>query len=1037
MISSVQAPQAGARTAQAGGTISGRIVDTGNTQPLSGALVTLVPLRAAAGPGDSAGAPSNLSQQTGPDGAYRFTAVATGRYRLLITLPGYRPRTLEVEVGGAANLNLLATLQVETLTLEVLNQDTTTVVTGRVVDAKSARPVTGVEVSVEGTELRTVTDAEGRYWLVGVPPGPQVLRTRRIGFAPARVSIVVPREGTITRDIRIAASALMIAGVVVTADPAGRARGELGTASVIDHEAIRHETATSLATILELVPGVQLQPPGLDQVQQIPLRVAPTSGSGAAFGTGTRSDDLASFGTLVVLDGVPMSNNANLQSLGPRGELDFTTSAGGGIDLRQIPATTLERVEVIRGVPSARLGDLTQGAIIVDTRAGEVEPEVSSQFDIRTAEVTVVGGRRLTPTQTATWTFDFARTRNSPGRSDDNADRIAGQILHRAEIGSITERGVTWPKLTLDTRFDFFQLLDDRPANPNTGRTRTSFSRDRGFRLIERLRLRLTDRTRLSITGAATAVRQRSRATADLTRSALPFTDRLTEGRQEGRFLIGPFMSRVDVDGNPWLGFGRVELASEQNALGANHKLLGGFELRREWNSGPGTQFDIEFPPQSTFNGVQGFDRPRDNREIPALSTSAVYVDDRIRESLGSATLQLQAGLRVDMLHDGSYWTSGVRDAVLEPRFNAELSPFKWLRFRGGWGRTAKTPSLGALYPAPQFFDVVNVNQFTNDPAERLAVVTTIMRDPTNPDLDLTRATKAEAGVEVGIGASALSFVLFRDRISGGVSIRQEPAFILRDRFALTDSVIGNGIKPDIIEPPSSTDTIPILIQRPANIITQRNRGFEIVASLPELKAIHTRLQITGSWVETKQQTGALFFGRQNDFSDFQLLETDPRTPFWEGVTEIGKRVLFMYRLVHQEPQAGLVISATIQHNITDDIRDAAGTDTLAFLGFLTRDAQLVTVPKSERGRDEFRDLRQPRGGTLLTFRGSPADYLLSVQVSKTLPLDGRLNFWAFNLLDRRGTTLSGTVQPRIFAPVRVGLRVSLPMRVLIGQVNP
>ena len=42
MLSSVQAPQAAARTAQAGGTISGTIVGTGNTQPLSGALVTLV-----------------------------------------------------------------------------------------------------------------------------------------------------------------------------------------------------------------------------------------------------------------------------------------------------------------------------------------------------------------------------------------------------------------------------------------------------------------------------------------------------------------------------------------------------------------------------------------------------------------------------------------------------------------------------------------------------------------------------------------------------------------------------------------------------------------------------------------------------------------------------------------------------------------------------------------------------------------------------------------------------------------------------------
>ena len=56
----------------------------------------------------------------------------------------------------------------------------------------------------------------------------------------------------------------------------------------------------------------------------------------------------------------------------------------------------------------------------------------------------------------------------------------------------------------------------------------------------------------------------------------------------------------------------------------------------------------------------------------------------------------------------------------------------------------------------------------------------------------------------------------------------------------------------------------------------------------------------------------------------------------------------------------------------------------------------------------------------------------MSVQVSKTLPLDGRLNFWAFNLLDRRGIR-GGVlgVQSRIYPAVRVGLEVTLPVRAL------
>ena len=130
------------------------------------------------------------------------------------------------------------------------------VVTGRVVDARTGDPLAGAVASIEGTQIRTQTDEDGRYRLVDLPPGPQVLRVLMIGYAPVRVQFVVPASGTIERDVRLAVSALEMEGIVVTADAVGRARGELGTASVIDREAIKHLTATSLAGVLELIPGV-------------------------------------------------------------------------------------------------------------------------------------------------------------------------------------------------------------------------------------------------------------------------------------------------------------------------------------------------------------------------------------------------------------------------------------------------------------------------------------------------------------------------------------------------------------------------------------------------------------------------------------------------------------------------------------------------------------------------------------------------------------------------------------------------------------
>ena len=214
-------------------------------------------------------------------------------------------------------------------------------IAGQVSDEATSAPLTGVLVAIEGTTIAALTDEGGRYRLEGVPRGPWILRAQRIGLATARVRITVPPEGTLTRDIALSVSALRLEDITVTADAVSRAEGELGTASVIERDAIEHITATSLAGVLQLVPGISTRAPGLGDVEQIALRTVPTGSSLGALsndaGVGRNSADLSAFGTLIVLDGVPLSNNANLQSLGPRGGADlqllsFATAANGGID---------------------------------------------------------------------------------------------------------------------------------------------------------------------------------------------------------------------------------------------------------------------------------------------------------------------------------------------------------------------------------------------------------------------------------------------------------------------------------------------------------------------------------------------------------------------------------------------------------------------------------------------------------------------------------------------------------------------------------
>ena len=910
---------------------------------------------------------------------------------------------------------------------------------GLVLDQDTNRPIAGALVSVEGLDLRAATDSAGRYRLLDVPPGPQVLSVEMIGYASFRSRFALPSAGILEFDVALANSPLRLEGITVTADPVSRARGELGTASVIEQDAIDVQTATSLSGLLELVPGAVLRPPGLDDVEQISLRTVPTSSVLSLVGSGPSPGELASFGTLIVMDGVPVSNNANLQSLGPRGELRIPTSAGGGIDLRRIPATTLERVEVIRGVPSVRFGDLSHGVIVVDTRAGAFEPRLESIFDPFTGGGSFVGGWSLATAGTMSGTLDVTGTRPSPGFNDNESVRFSSQLAHRADVGEAfaTDPGSEpVPRLRLDTRVDVFQVVHDNPEDSVVSPGASSWSRDRGLRISERARLNLSPGFRLEFTGALDLTRQHSFVEAPRARGAMPFTDRVTEGRSIGRFIGGTYQSRVAIDGDVRQVFTRIEADRRTDWWGLDHRVRAGTVLRREWNAGPGYQFDIEFPPQMSFNGVQGFDRPRRFDDLDAVAASALYVDDRIVGALGGGwSYDVQAGLRLDMLHEAGHWASGVRDGVLQPRLNAQLSPRPWLHLRAGVGRTAKQPSLGQLSPARQFYDVVNVNWFAPDPAERLAVLTTFIQNPDNPALGFSRTTKAEAGIEVASARDlSVSVTAFRDRTKGGVGIRSTPAVIFRDRYELSDSTIGTGARPEIRDPPMASDSTPVILDVPDNNLTLAARGLELTARFPQLRPLRTALEVQGALIETELLKDGLDFGTR--FGSFQMDERVGRAPFWESVKQTGVRGLLTYRLVHHQPDLGLVITGTVQHFAYEKVENVAQTDTLAWVGYITRGGDMIRVPAANRGGPEFADLREPRTNVFTRPDEIAPDWFLSLQATLDLPFDGRLSLWAFNALDRPGTRGNENQSPRFNRGLRFGLEGAFRLGWLLGPAR-
>ena len=161
--------------------------------------------------------------------------------------------------------------------------------------------------------------------------------------------------------ILLVESSLGLEDVVVVA----KENTSLSSSSKIENAAIEHVQPTNLSDIMQLVPGqITLNP------EHVHLKTKLLSGILTQIRLLTTT---VPWGTAIIIDGTPVNNDANMQTLNTAsgGVAESYSTVGQGIDLRNISTDNIESVEVIRGIPSVAYGDLTTGAVLVKTKARE------------------------------------------------------------------------------------------------------------------------------------------------------------------------------------------------------------------------------------------------------------------------------------------------------------------------------------------------------------------------------------------------------------------------------------------------------------------------------------------------------------------------------------------------------------------------------------------------------------------------------------------------------------------------------------------
>lgn len=208
-------------------------------------------------------------------------------------------------------------------------------VQGRVVDAASGAPVEGASIALSGPRnFMAVTGAEGNWRIGSVEPGRYEVRVAHIGFAEATTALVVSPGMGVVR-LALTPRIVPLDALVVTA---GRRTQRLADAAVatelITRASIEQSGASDLAAVLTERSGIQLE-------------------GGHPAGSGVVLQGLGSERVLVLVDGQR-----------------FVGRISGGIDLSRIPASSIERIEVIKGPHSTLYGSEAMGGVInVITRA--------------------------------------------------------------------------------------------------------------------------------------------------------------------------------------------------------------------------------------------------------------------------------------------------------------------------------------------------------------------------------------------------------------------------------------------------------------------------------------------------------------------------------------------------------------------------------------------------------------------------------------------------------------------------------------------
>ena len=275
------------------------------------------------------------------------------------------------------------------------------VIQGHVVRADSPTGLADAELELQPSGARARSDARGFFVFRDAPSGPVEISVRRVGFAPAVVTLQPDALGVTVVTIPLDPVPTVLDPIITSVTRDERSLSELAAAvSVADTSALGRDRTVGLHETLRMMPGVQVSAPnGTDEVL-IGIRGSAARGGNAVRGIG------------VLLDGIPLTEPDGVARL----------------DLLELAAS--RQVEVVRGPASALYAGSPGGLVNVVSRSGRDSRGVSARalaggfgfrkYDGHAGDV-FAGGR-------GSWFSAASYTSGDGARAHSDGDVLRGQV---------------------------------------------------------------------------------------------------------------------------------------------------------------------------------------------------------------------------------------------------------------------------------------------------------------------------------------------------------------------------------------------------------------------------------------------------------------------------------------------------------------------------------------------------------------------------------------------------------------------------------